>query len=537
MKRPQEEPPISDCTRQRATSDTAAMLLSAAFTFSAPRSTCYCRVTVIRTKAPGHERLQRLGLLTLGVDESGGAQNPGIFVCPNNAVSKPWLGVGGSFTEATAVTLQKMSAKKQEEVLCAYFDKDVGIAYNFGRLHIGSCDFALGNWTCGDLVDGDMELHGFSIDRYRKGIIPLIWRAAQISCTSLTLLASPWSPPPWMKTTREFSGGGRLRPECRGAWALHYVRFVEEMALAGVHIWGVSVQNEPEAEQSWESCIYSAEEERDFVRDHLGPALEKAGLGAVKILAWDHNRDGMLERASVAYADPDAAKYIWGIGYHWYGDPRFEIWPDRATVPFEDRQQANAPTFELRGQSGFSNVRQVADLRPDKHILFTEGCQELGGRPLASMLGNWKLGERYAMNIIADVNAGCEGWIDWNLCLDEQGGPNHVSNFCVAPIICNTRTDEVLYQPIFWYLGHFSRYIRPGARRIICGSSRDSLETTAFINPDGDVAVIVMNQTAEEVEFWLKVAGSGAVCTEAPPHSITTFLVDCGDGVEATSAT
>lgn len=158
-------------------------------------------------------------------------------------------------------------------------------------------------------------------------------------------------------------------------------------------------------------------------------------------------------------------------------------------------------------------------------MIFTEGCQELGERPLSMMLDDWKLGERYAMNIIADLNSGCEGWIDWNLCVDENGGPNHRSNFCLAPIVCDTETDQVLIQPAYWYLGHFSKHIQPGAKRVACSSSRDALEVTAFKNPDDSIAIVVMNQTEKDTDFWLKVSGVGAACTDAPRRSISTFVV------------
>jgi len=460
------------------------------------------------------------------------------------------MGFGGSFTEASSTVFDKMTEGKKDELLRAYFDRESGLGYELGRIPMGSCDFGLGNWTCGDLADGDMSLGGFSIARYHDSILNLYKRAQGVKGFSIaryhdsilnlykraqgvkgspfTLLASPWSPPPWMKTAsssgeRRFDGDGHLRPECGAAWARHFAKFVEALKQEGINVWGVTVQNEPEAAQIWESCIYTAEEERDFVRDHLGPALERHG---VKILVWDHNRDGMLERAHVAYADPEAAKYIWGLGYHWYGDCRFEKWPPRTEIPYEDRNKGHAPIFELRARAGFENVRAVAELRPDKHILFTEGCQELGDIPLADVLGKWKYGERYGMNIIRDLNSGTEGWIDWNLYLDETGGPNHVGNLCVAPIICDTRTDQVLYQPAYWYLGHFSRYIRPGAVRVLSSTSRDVLEVVAFSNPDGSLAVVVLNQSDEDLGFWLKVAGSGSVFTDALPRSITTFLLD-----------
>eukprot|EP00415_Alexandrium_ostenfeldii_P003770 UN3770 len=130
------------------------------------------------------------------------------------------------------------------------------------------------------------------------------------------------------------------------------------------------------------------------------------------------------------------------------------------------------------------------------------------------------------MNIIADVNHGCEGWIDWNLFLDQTGGPNHAGNFCVAPIICDVATGEVHWQPCYWYVGHFSRFIKPGARRAICASSRDALEATAFLNPDGSLVVVVLNQSSDGIDFTLKVGVSGGVPADAPPRSITTFVVD-----------
>eukprot|EP00929_Paragymnodinium_shiwhaense_P100081 TRINITY_DN62128_c0_g1_i1.p1 TRINITY_DN62128_c0_g1~~TRINITY_DN62128_c0_g1_i1.p1 ORF type:complete len:596 (+),score=96.87 TRINITY_DN62128_c0_g1_i1:101-1789(+) len=497
---------------------------------SAPAQ-AYKRVRIVRTHQASKERLQELLPAALGEDKSGGAQAPSVFVSTRPVSEKPFLGFGGSFTEASAISLGALSQQLQEDVLHAYFDKESGLGYSLGRVPIGSCDFGVGNWTCGELTEGDAELKNFSLEPYRAGILPLLQRAQAIAGRPVALMASPWSPPPWMKTKNQFNGDGRLQPRWRQAWANHFVRFVEEMQALGIPIWAVSVQNEPEAAQSWESCLYTAHEERDFVRDFLGPSLEKAGLGHVKILIWDHNRDGMLERAALVYGDPAAAKYVWGVGYHWYGDARFEAWPPRHEVPYADRQRLESEIYELRACAGFENVRKVAELWPDKHLLFTEGCQELGGRALSSVMGHWKLGERYAMNIINDLNSGCEGWIDWNLCLDETGGPNHVGNLCVAPVICDKTSAKVHFQPSFWYIGHFSRYIQPGALRCTAGASRDALETTAFVNPDGSLVVVVMNQTSSDMSFWLKVdihntGELSAVQLMAPARSIQTFVLD-----------
>ena len=396
-------------------------------------------------------------------------------------------GFGGAFTEAAAATLHKLPPEKQAEVLGAYFDPIAGHGYTLCRTHINSCDFSSGNYAY-DEVDGDHELSHFSVDCDRGALIPLIRDALQAAGGPIKLLASPWSPPAWMKTNGKMIQGGKLKPECREVWAKYYCRYIREYERENIPIWGLSVQNEVEAAQSWESCLYSPEEERDFVRDYLGPALQREGLSDIRLLVFDHNRDHMLDHARVIYDDPRAAQYVWGTAFHWYvGD-----W--------------------------FENVQKLHDAYPEKHLLFTEGCQDGGPH-----LGEWSLGERYARSMINDLNRWTVGWIDWNLLLDETGGPNHVGNYCSAPIIIDTRTCEILYQSSYYYIGHFSRYIRPGAKRIGCTSDIDALETTAFLNPDGQITVVVLNRTSQILPYTLRFEDlSGAM--ESPANSIMTLL-------------
>jgi len=396
-------------------------------------------------------------------------------------------GFGGAFTEASAVTWLTLSATKRKEVLHAYFDSEKSHGYSLCRVHMNSCDFALGNYAHVE-TPGDVELHSFNIDRDRQALLPFIKAAQQVADRPIKLLVSPWSPPAWMKSNGEMNHGGHLLPEYRLAWARCYVRFIEVYAKEGVPVWGVSVQNEPAANQRWDSCLYTAEEERDFVRDFLGPELARAGLGHIRIIIWDHNRDLMVERASVVYSDAEAAKYVWGTGFHWYGEDHFE------------------------------HVQQLHDAWPDKQLLFTEGCQEGGPH-----LGSWDLGERYARSMINDLNRWTVGWIDWNLILNEQGGPNHVSNFCSAPIMIGREHDALLFQSSYYYLGHFSRFVKPGARRVLCASTRQDLEATAFINPDASVATVVMNRTDSSIPFVLYV-GERRMLAELPPRSIATYL-------------
>ncbi len=396
------------------------------------------------------------------------------------------LGFGGAFTEAAATVWQALPEPAREQLLRDCFDPEHGHGYTLGRVHINSCDFALGNYAHAERP-GDFALDGFSIDRDRRALLPFVRAALRVARRPVRLLASPWSPPAWMKTNADMNHGGRLRAECRAAWAQCYVRFIRAYEQEGVPIWGVSVQNEPLAAQRWDSCLYSAEEERDFVRDHLGPALRDAGLGHVKIVIWDHNRDLMVERAAAVYGDAQASAFVWGLGFHWYGPECFD------------------------------HVQQVHDAWPDKQLLFTEGCQESGPH-----LGSWAVGERYARNIVNDLNRWTVGWIDWNLLLDERGGPNHVGNFCSAPIHADTRQGTLMHQSAFWVLGHFARFIQPGAQRVLAVAGQ-GIVATAYANPDGSTAVVATNAQDDALRFALELDGRPCA-VELPPRSIATLV-------------
>ncbi|MDP5273880.1 glycoside hydrolase family 30 protein [Chengkuizengella axinellae] len=398
------------------------------------------------------------------------------------------MGFGGAFTEAAAYTLSEMSEEKRAEAIKKYFDPKEGLGYTLGRVHIHSCDFALGNYTY--IEEGDTELSTYDMSHEDKWVVPMVNDATKVAGQELTILASPWSPPAFMKSNKEMNYGGYLLPEFRQAWANYYVKFIEGMKDRGIDIWGVSVQNEPAAIQKWDSCIYTSKDERDFVRDHLGPTFEKAGMAEKAIVIWDHNRDEIVERASTVLRDEEAAKYVWGTGNHWYVSEEFE------------------------------NLSVIHDLFPDKHILFTEGCQEGGPKP-----GEWFTGERYGRNIIGDFNNWSRGWLDWNLVLNEEGGPNHVGNLCDAPILADRQKDELIINSSYYYIGHFSKFIRPGAKRIQHSMNLpENVYATAFQNTDGSIAVVVQNERDHLQEFSLVHDKKGAEVV-VPEHSITTFIL------------
>jgi glucosylceramidase len=395
-------------------------------------------------------------------------------------------GFGGAFTEAAATTWQQLPPAVAQALLRAYFDPEAGHGYTFNRVHMNSCDFSLGHYAHA-AVPGDAALAHFSIERDRQALLPMIKAAMAVAGRPMKLLVSPWSPPAWMKSNGAMNNGGMLLPEHAATWAQCYVRFIQAYEAEGVPIWGVSVQNEPDATQRWDSCIYTAEQERDFVRDHLGPALHAAGLAHIRIVVWDHNRDQMVQRADVVYSDPEAAKYVWGCGFHWYVEDHFD------------------------------HVGLLHDAYPDKQLLFTEGCQEGGPH-----LGEWAPAERYARSIISDLNHWTVGWIDWNLLLNETGGPNHVGNFCSAPMMADRERGELMPQASYDYLGHFSRFIHPGAQRVLCSASSEDLACTAAVNESGSVAVVVLNRSERAHRFVLRIDGLATVVS-LPGRCIASF--------------
>ncbi|MDP4244638.1 MAG: glycoside hydrolase family 30 protein [Bacteroidota bacterium] len=416
-----------------------------------------------------------------------------VFVDPSHRF-QTFLGVGGALTDAAAETFAKLPKDKQQELLTAYYDPEKGIGYTLGRTSIHSCDFSSASYTY--VADQDSSLKTFSIDHDQKFRIPLIKQAIAAAGGKLTLFCSPWSPPGWMKTNNQMLHGGKLKPAYYQTWADYYVKFIKAYEDAGIPIWGTTIQNEPMATQTWESCVYTADDERDFLKNYLGPTLQKGGLGDKKIIVWDHNRDLIYQQANTILSDPEAAKYAWGVGFHWYED-----WSGGTQV--------------------FENVGRVHEAFPDKNLLFTEGCN---GPFNMDSIHNWNLGERYGRSMIQDLNHGSVGWTDWNVLLDEAGGPNHVGNFCFAPVHAITRTGQLIYTNAYYYIGHFSRFIRPGARRISSAASRSPFLTTAFRNEDGKLVVIVMNQTGKRIPYKLWIAGKAADVTSLP-HSIATLVL------------
>lgn len=393
------------------------------------------------------------------------------------------IGFGGAFTESSAYNLLRINKEQRLKAIKAYFDPVDGLGYTIGRVSIHGCDFSLNSYLYID--DYDDSLDSFSIKRDQP-IIDLIKDASAIRQQNIKILASPWTPPFWMKDNHLPIKGGKLLPKYDQIWANYFVKFIKAYEEKGVDVFSITVQNEPMAAQRWDSCVFEAIDEARFVKV-LGKTLEKHNLKQ-NIYIWDHNRDQMLERATEILKDKEAYKYVYGTAFHWYD------------------------------QEEFDEVRKTHDAFPDKHLIFTEGCQENGPH-----LGDYAVGERYGRNILNDLKNYNEGYIDWNLFLDDVGGPNHVNNLCSAPIHIKVFNEEIYRNISYYYIGHFSKYIKPQAIQIESKGDKD-LYYIAFKNPDGSFVVVIQNE--KEQDYKIEIKGlNDSIEVLSKAHSISTIII------------
>ncbi len=426
-------------------------------------------------------------------------------------------GFGGSFTEASASLLNRLTKENREKVLNAYFGED-GAKYSLTRTHMNSCDFSLGNYSYAPVED-DKELKNFSIDEDRDDIIPMIKDAMTISKDGFKILSSPWTAPPWMKDNNDWRGG-KLLPEYHDTWALFFSKYIDAYKAEGIDIWGFTVENEPLGnDNNWESMHFTAEEMTDFVQNHLGPKLEADGHD-VKILGYDQNREHLNEWVDAMYANEETSKYYDGTAIHWYAST-FEIFPDA--------------------------LQYAHNKAPNKHLIQTEACVDAEIPKWEDDAWYWQKEatdwgwdwapekdkylhpkyapvNRYARDIIGCLNNWVDGWIDWNMVLDKQGGPNWFKNWCVAPIIVDPENDQVYFTPIYYTMAHFSKFIRPGASRIGITNPDDSLLAIAAKNPDGSIAVVVFNEGKEAKNLNLSLGEKSAVI-QINGQAIQTIIV------------
>ena len=415
------------------------------------------------------------------------------------------LGFGGAFTDAATINIKSLSKDTQTNLLNSYFSPQ-GIEYNIGRIPMASCDFSTRVYSYDDYAN-DTELVKFSLveeDLLYK--IPVIKQAISMSKRNISLFGSPWSSPFWMKTNNNMTGKGTIKGQVGGpyykAWAKYFVKFIQEYKKQGIDMWGITAQNEPTDGMlpgfRFQCLGWIPESQRDFIAKDLGPSLQAAGLEHIKLMILDDSRLLLPYWAEVVLNDPEAAKFVAGVAVHWYQD-----W--FAPVSALDR------TYEQFGDKYF--------------ILNTEAC-ELNSfdRKRTVLLGSWERAEHYFHDITQDLQHGVSGWVDWNIALDAKGGPNWENNFVDSPVIVNATSDEFYKQPMFYALGHFSKFVLPGSKVLAVKVSPSSFDVLVFQRPDGHIVATLGNLNSKAWNVSIHDPTTGFINVALPARSLTTVL-------------
>lgn len=396
-------------------------------------------------------------------------------------------GFGGAVTDSAGYVYSLMNDVQKKELITKYFDKDQ-MKYNQVRIPIDSCDFSLEHYEA-DSDPDDVDWKAFSFERVEKYILPLLDAAEEAYGGKLDIMLTPWSPPAYMKTNGERNHGGKLKEKYRERWAEYICRYIEEYRSRGYHVTKLTLQNEPKAVQTWDSCVYTAKEEKRFLKDYIWPALQAHHLDDIEIYIWDHNKERAFEWAE-EIMDEETDHMIAGVAFHWYSGDHFEA------------------------------LRMIQEKFPHKKLLLSEACIEYSKFAADDYLKN---AQKYAHDLIGNLNQGLSTFLDWNLILDEEGGPNHVKNFCDAPFLYDTKKTELIQGNIADYLWHFSHFIEPGAVRIGVSRYTDELEITAFEQGE-HIIFVLLNRTKKKIPAYIRLQDR-CVTIEASPESIATGII------------
>lgn len=419
--------------------------------------------------------------------EDTGVENQVINLYPEDT-GETIEGFGGAVTDAAAYVYSLMDEDQKKHLITSYFSPE-RMRYGIVRVHMDSCDFSTGLYEAMS-DENDTELKTFSFARTEKYMIPMLQDAQVAAGRPLELMLSPWSPPAFMKTNGRRTYGGSIKPEYRKMWADYICRYISEFEQRGFYVRRISLQNEPKALTNWDSCQYTAQQEKEFLRDFMYPALQEHGLGNVEVFIWDHNKERIYERVK-EIVDSETDAMVAGAAFHWYSGDHFEA------------------------------LDLVRRHYPDKKLILSESCIEyskFGGEDIV------KSAERLSHEIIGDLNHGMTAFYDWNILLDEKGGPNHVGNFCHAPFLYDTVNKKLMPQLLAQHIEHFSHYLVPGSVRIGFSKYTDALDVTAYRRPDGSIAAVILNRDDAPARAVIRMNGRMAELLLLP-HSITTGIV------------
>uniref|UniRef100_M4BQ44 Glycosyl hydrolase family 30 TIM-barrel domain-containing protein n=1 Tax=Hyaloperonospora arabidopsidis (strain Emoy2) TaxID=559515 RepID=M4BQ44_HYAAE len=417
--------------------------------------------------------------------------NSADFTIDTSKTYQSIIGFGGAFTDASAINFDLLTSTLQESLVNAYFGDD-GLQYTIGRIPIGSTDFSLTIYSYND-VKGDLAMDNFSIDMDKAKKIPFIQRAMNTSSRSMKLFGSSWAPPAWMTTensTINCALSGYPGGEYWKALGLYYSKFVSAYEDEGIPLWAITTQNEPTKQfsfKSWQSLRFNATTERDFIKRDLGPVMKEQHPD-LKIIMMDDQKDLLLDW-DTTLRDKDSAKYVSGVGVHWYKNLDF-----------------------LADTAGdFDALERFHQLYPDMFILATEACEGYlidgigtgAGPALQNPAFAWQRAQIYARDIISDLSHYASGWTDWNLVLNTTGGPTWIENRIDSPILVDEEGGAEFYkQPMFYAMGHFSKFLPPDsvrvdlATRTSSSSALSQVDSVAFLTPEHQVVLIVSNRNS-----------------------------------------
>lgn len=402
--------------------------------------------------------------------DTEGVENEVVNLYPERCF-ETFEGFGGAITDAAAYVYSLMSKEEKKRLMETYFACGQ-MDYRLVRIHMDSCDFSTEMYEAlSDPVD--KELQSFSFERTEKYILPMLEDAQKTAEGRLELMLSPWSPPAFMKTNGSRKNGGHLKPEYADMWADILCRYIQEFQKRGFTVRRMSLQNEAKAVQTWDSCVYSAAQEKEFLEKHMYPALIRHGLEEVEVFIWDHNKERAFERAEEIVTG-EAAGMVTGVACHWYSGDHFE------------------------------NLDLLRQCYPNLKLIISESCIEYSKFAAEDGFAN---AARLSHEIIGDLNHGVTAFYDWNILLDEKGGPNHVGNYCQAPFLYDTVKKELMPQKLREHFWHFSHFIHPGARRATFSRYTDKIDMTAFVNPGGTPVFVMLNRSGEQIPVTLRLDG------------------------------
>lgn len=402
--------------------------------------------------------------------DAEGVENEVINFYPEKCF-ETFEGFGGAITDAAAYVYSLMGEEEKKRLMETYFSTEQ-MDYRLVRIHMDSCDFSTEMYEA--LSDPqDNELRSFSFEQTEKYILPMLEDAKKAADGRLELMLSPWSPPAFMKSNGSRKNGGHLKLEYADMWADILCRYIQEFQKRGFTVQRMSLQNEAKAVQTWDSCVYSAAQEKEFLEKHMYPALIRHGLENIEVFIWDHNKERAFERAE-EIVNGEAADMVSGVACHWYSGDHFE------------------------------NLDLLRQCYPELKLIISESCIEYSKFAAEDEFAN---AARLSHEIIGDLNHGVTAFYDWNILLDEKGGPNHVGNYCQAPFLYDTVNKKLMPQKIQEHFWHFSHFIHPGARRTVFSRYTDKADVAAFVNPGGNLVFVMLNRSGEQIPVNLRLSG------------------------------